>query len=757
MRSLVRTFAVLIAVSCCLTAAFAAERVAGTVRDALGEPVAGATVTVVADGRIATTVTGSDGAFAFEGVSSDAVQLRVEASGFRAASAMWTAGAPLVVTLAPAPLSDEVTVTAERTATRVGDTAASVVVLSRRDLDETAAVTLDAALKQVPGFQLFRRTDSRAANPTAQGASLRGVAPSGASRAVVLADGVPLNDPFGGWVYWGRVPEAAIERVEVARGGASSLYGTDALGGAIQILTTASRSEPWLRLDASAGNQVTGEASAAGGFALGPWRVRLAAEAFHTDGYVLVADGERGPVDTPAASEHRTLSATVERRFARGRAFVRGSIFHESRENGTPLQTNGTYIRELVVGGDVSGDALGALAFRLYSSAELYDQTFSAIAADRASEALTRVQRVPSQQFGAWAQWVRAFAERHTLVAGAEGREVRGASDELGLFGGRFTSASGAGGRQRSFGLFGDAILAPGEDWTVTVGGRVDRWRNVDALATVRPLPDTGTAAVTPFSDRSETAFSPRVSFVYRVAPGVSLRGAAYRAFRAPTLNELYRGFRVGGVVTLANADLRAERLTGGEIGAGVDALDGRLGVRATAFWSDVTRPVANVTLSATSDLITRIRRNLGRTRSRGVEVDAEARIGSRVVLTGGYTFVDATVVRFEASPALEGLRIPQVPRHVATGQLRYSAPWRVTVSALARASSSQFDDDRNQLRLDAYGTLDLVLSRPLGRGVEVYLAVENVFDRRYEVGKTPVTTVGPPVFVRAGIRWIVP
>src|SRR5262249_16883650 len=161
----------------------------------------------------------------------------------------------------------------------------------------------------------------------------------------------------------------------------------------------------------------------------------------------------------------------------------------------------------------------------------------------------------------------------------------------------------------------------------------------------------------------TETAFSPRASLVYALTPHVSLRAAAYRAFRAPTLNELYRGFRVGNVLTLANANLESERLTGGEAGVRVDAFDGRLAVRATGYWSEITRPVANVTIDVTPDLITRIRRNLGRTRARGVEVDVEARLGRDVELTGGYTFADSTVLSFDAYPALEGLRVPQVPR----------------------------------------------------------------------------------------------
>src|SRR5437867_7540150 len=94
---------------------------------------------------------------------------------------------------------DTITVTATRTPTRLSDTPASVVVMSRQTIAATAAPTVDDALRQVPGLALFRRSGSRTANPTSQGVSLRGVGASGASRALVLDDGIPPNDAFGGW------------------------------------------------------------------------------------------------------------------------------------------------------------------------------------------------------------------------------------------------------------------------------------------------------------------------------------------------------------------------------------------------------------------------------------------------------------------------------------------------------------------------------------------------------------------------------
>jgi outer membrane receptor protein involved in Fe transport len=745
----------LILVTCLQVSAAPQTRVEGIITDQTGAPVSGAEVTLSIKSFTATATTNAEGRFAFDSISSGNGTITVRASGFSTLEQKWNAGdKDLSLTLAPAALSDQITVTAERTLSRVSDTAASVLVLSTEDVSTTAALTLDDVLRQVPGFTLFRRSGSRTANPTSQGVSLRGVGASGASRAVALSDGIPINDPFGGWVYWGRVPRESVSRIEVVQGGASHLYGTDALGGVINFIPRDAR-EGALSFEASYGNQQTPDVSLFAGGRLSQWSAQLAAEAFHTDGYIIVDEGERGPVDVRAGSEHTTLDLTVERSLSdKGRVFVRGSIFGESRENGTPLQTNRTHIRQLAIGSDWQSQALGSFSLRAYGGAQIFDQDFSAIAATRATETLTRSQRVPAQQTGFTSQWSRAAGSRQTLVAGFDAREVRGASDELVFVAGNLTSAVGAGGRERTLGVFGQDIIRITPRWFVTLGGRYDRWRNYDALSATRPLASPGPGTLTKFADREETAFSPRLSLLHKLTDNVSLFLSGYRAFRAPTLNELYRSFRVGNVLTLANDRLRAERLTGGEAGANFAAFDRKLNVRGTFFWSEITRPIANVTLTVAPDLITRQRQNLGRTRSRGFEVETDARVTNTITVSGGYQFADATVRRFPANTSLEGLLIPQVARHQLTMQARYSNPSRFTLAIQSRAVGAQFDDDQNLLQLDRFFTLDLFASRSLGRNVEAFASFENLFDQRYAIGRTPVKTIGPPLLARVGIRF---
>jgi outer membrane cobalamin receptor len=413
-----------------LIAAAAPVRVAGRVTDPTGAPVSAAIHTDSAEGPV---VARSDdrGAFAVEVDPIPADGLVVVAPGFAAErlSAATLGRGSVTVVLRPAALAEHVTVTAGRRELRGVDTPAATTVVTSSELLSAAATTVDDALRFTPGFTLFRRSSSRAANPTTQGVTLRGLSASGASRTLVLADGVPLNDPFGGWVYWSRVPQAAIERIEIVRGATSDLYGADAVGGVIQVVP-ADVQRTRARLSLEGGGLGTSRASGFGATRLGSVGLGVGLERFETDGAPIIAEADRGPVDTKAGVRasssllHAAWRAPANAGLTALSARVQG--FDEDRTNGTPLQTNDTNQRQASVraNGFAGGGAWQAAAF---ASTQTYDQSFTAVAAGRASESLTQRQRVPSESTGGSADWLRVFG-RATLVAGGEGRRVEGAT-----------------------------------------------------------------------------------------------------------------------------------------------------------------------------------------------------------------------------------------------------------------------------------------------------------------------------------------
>jgi outer membrane receptor protein involved in Fe transport len=717
--------------------AFAAEaaEIRGRVVARDGTPVAGAAV--IAGGL--TVATDGEGRFVIP--ASPPLTLRIVAAGYPEHEIVVSVAEPLVQ-LEPLRAAEEITVTASRVTNRLGDTPSSVRVVDRDEIASSASPAIDDALRNVPGFTLFRRSGSRTANPTAQGVSLRGIGASGASRAVVLEDGIPLNDPFGGWVQWGRVPVAAIDRVEVLRGGGSDLYGSSALGGAVQFVRRTDDDDA-VSVTGSLGSRDSSLLSAFATAGAGRVRISFAGEVFSTAGWIQVAPEERGAVDRPADVDRKSAVAGIATETAGGtRLFARLSWYDESRNNGTPLQTNATETLGLAAGAD--RPLLGGVAtLRIHGLTQEYEQSFSGVAGDRGSERLTRLQSVPSDAAGFSAAWSGPAGSRNGLAAGVEGRWIEGASEEWIVTPAGSTRAT-AGGTQYVSSLFVEDVVQIAAGTSATASLRYDRWENVDASHTTA-------AGRFDFADRSDSMWSPRVALLHRIGTEWSVAGSAYRSFRAPTLNELYRGFRVGNVVTEANEDLGAEDLSGIEGGVRYARNGGRLEFRANLFRMKVSDAIANVTLSVTPALITRQRRNLGGSRSDGVELDFDLRVGESWTVSGGYMYVDATVTSFEAMRELEGKRVPHTPREHGTLRLHYAPSSLWSATATLRGSGRQFEDDRNEIVLDGFTTVDLFAERSITRRLRGFVAAENATGERIETGRTPVLTLGQPRAWRAG------
>ena len=724
-----------------------AERLEGMVMDVGGTPAGGVIVRMSGRSMSREALTNNVGGFTIEPVA-PGVYLLSAAAGSIASEEVRVevregeAPPHVTLTLRPPLPVETVTVTAARREEPADATAASVAVLDAGELAVTAAPRLDDALRQIPGFTLFRRTSGRVANPTTQGGSLRGVGGSGAGRALVLDDGLPLNDPFGGWVAWGRVPRLSVERVEVLRGG-SSLYGTSALAGVVQ--TVRRPGEPArLAFEALGGNQSTTDLGLDARGAQGPWSGSFSGESYATDGYILTAPEDRGPIDTAAGSTQRVFEATGGRRLGEsGRLFARLSTFDEDRDNGTPLQTNETAFDQAALGWD-GALGRGALQARLYGAREEYEQVFSAVSADRTTETLTRVQNVPSRAAGVSAQWTAPLTETQEILAGIEASRVRGNSAETVLTGSGGVVHSG--GRQVDLAAFADSRAALSPRTRLAAGVRFDRFTNsgevVDAAGNETTPPETDTSA-----------WSPRLSLRVAATDAVAFEGGAWTSFRAPTLNELYRSFQAGGVTTLANAALDPERLKGIDAGAEFGSPDARVRGAARLFWMRIDDAILNVTLASDPTGNTRQRQNLARTVTRGLEADLEARALRRLFVGAGVLLADATVTDAGGDATLEGARIPQVPRAQGTIQVRYEDPRGPRVGAQFRMSGPVFEDDRNTLELGNLHTLDLFASMPIAGRLEVFLAGENLLNDRFETGRTPVVTLGSPRTVTAGVR----
>lgn len=575
-------------------------------------------------------------------------------------------------------------------------------------LQDNAGTNLDDRLRDIPGFSLFRRASSIVANPTTQGVSLRGIGSSGASRTLVLWDGIPVNDPFGGWVYWTQFVPDEMDRVEVSRGAATSLFGDRAMSGAIAAFSRPPERGHAL-LDYEVGSEGTQDVSAAASQLWTGWALSGGLRAFGTDGFYIVPSGIRGIADRKANVRFVTGDAHIDRFSPFGNFFFKVNMLAEERQNGTALTHNSTslgtasvhYVREF------ADDSISVLA---YETREGFHSSFSSVTNSRNTEKITYLQTVPSDAVGGAALW-RHHKLKWDLLGGVDVDRMEGTdTDRLVPTGERI-----GGGVQVERGVFGQGNVTVGPV-RLFAGGR-------ESLI------------------GHSNFFSPSAGAVYG-RKRLRLRGSLYRAFRAPTLNELYRNFSVGNTFTEANPNLHPETVFGGEVGA--DWVGEKSDFRLTGFRNSIDNVITNVTLSSSASQIVRQRANAASAISQGVEASFRRRFGD----------FDADVsYLFGDSRYVTGFRVAQVPKHQATGELNYHHRGTLAVVGV-HAYDYQFDDDLNQFRLPGYATIQFLARQHIVKSLSVDFSIENALSHVYYTAFTPTPTTGSPRLVKVGLRW---
>jgi outer membrane cobalamin receptor len=580
-------------------------------------------------------------------------------------------------------------------------------VLTGDSIEALPGVDLDDRLMIVPGFQLFRRSDSLVANPTTQGVSLRGLGSTGASRTLVLWDGIPMNDPFGGWVYWDRLDPDEMQRVEVTPGASTSTFGDRAMGGLMALFSRAARGDSYLQYDYGSYHQQDLETG------LSETRRHWAASAdvrmYTTDGYFIVPASLRGSVDEPVGSDWVAGNMRLDYFKGSQRFFVRLDIDAEHRNNGTADQRNATGL------GTVAGNY--ALAFGNnqvsvlgWYTQEAFRATFSDVSADRDSETIADRQTVPAKGGGGEAYW--AYSRRRwKMLLGANAERDEGWSTDRLLSG---TVVSG--GQQLESGGFGQ-LQFNAEPVSLFGGLRGD-------------VPGTGGGILSPSGGFALGHHRLR------------MHGSAWRGFRAPTLNELYRPFQVGNVFTEANPGLLPERVFGSEIGAGFVGEKTRITLN--LFRDSLDNLIGNETLSDTGGVILRERMNGPHAISRGIEANVN-RTWHAFQGQLSYLFVDS---HYDT-----GLRIPEVAKNQGSAQVSYQKR-DLTVSASLRTYSSQFDDDLNHFLLPGFASLAAGAKERMSKSVWAIAEMENILNRQYYVALTPLPNTGTPRVWRIGLRW---
>ena len=612
-----------------------------------------------------------------------------------------------------------------------GERAYDVVRITQKQIEQSPSHELDQVLKDVPGLQLFRRSDARSGHPTSQGMTLRALGGNASSRALLVLDGVPQTDPFGGWVNWPGYDPADLAEIRVIRGGGSVVDGPGSLAGTIEMT---SRSDAGTSGEIDAGSRDSREGRARAGFLAGRCVVSLSGRAERSDGFVPITQQTRGPADERAPYDEWSGRARwVAPMGADTELQANLSGFHDWRTRGTDFsedRTNGTDASVRLVGhGSWQWSALGYWQWRnlLSSTASLSPGRVSA----------TRVllqNSVPSHGLGGSFELRPPMPDGIELRLGANARHTTGEAHELANFvAGEPSKRRVAGGETLTGGAFAEATAELGTV-TLTGGARVDYWRVGDGHLFEEAIPTGAVQRDEYFAARSGWLPTARAGIVDRLGGGFSLRSAAYLGWRMPTLNELFRPFRAGLDATAANPELKPERLAGVE--AGLEYGHGPVRVSLTGFVNRLKDAIANVTLGEGPGQFPEVgfvaaggtfrqRQNVDAVTVHGVEASANWTSGPWSIRASA----SLTRARMEGSGTasfLDGLRPAETPKFAGTLGVGWEQDGKSAQLVLRRVGA-QFDDDLNEDVLKAATTLDAYASWPLTKHLQLALRGENI------------------------------
>jgi outer membrane receptor protein involved in Fe transport len=669
---------------------------------------------------------------------------------------------------------ETVTVTATRSATALANVPESVSVVTAAQIANTPAQGLDDVLRNLPGMTL-NEIGPDVGHPTAYNESMRGL-PTTETRMLVMVDGVPVNDPFFGYIQWNRIPLDNIERVEIVRGGGSPLWGNTAMGGVVNVITRAPQADE-LNLSASAGSYGSYDTSLHGSYADEDW-VKLSVNAAFTgtDGYQTTpaswtsfgTPNLRSPVYTPTSDSAQNVGARAD--FA-PRADLSGFLdvhYHEDQQYlSTPIGLDRQHIWTYAGGVAKTFGADTTLTATLFHddsnfltnnphlltfTTEYNSNVHTTDASDNGASIIL------SQKFGALVPNINIGADFHEITG----------SDHANYY-----ATSGAlaaptivgGGNQLFLAGFAQAQVKPIEPLLIMASLRYQYYSSSNGVDTFPP--GFGT-----LPDRKYYRFTPRVDGRYQFDDEFALRGAYYQSFRAPTLDQLYRTYAdtTAGIFE-GNPFLLPETLDGEEIGLDFN----RPGLRSqfTFYNSTISNLITQRNLdpseypsvlgvtcgydAATFTFLSCTRNiNSASAVARGFEAEVNWDIGSGFSTNLTYTYADSHYTANPADPAAVGERLEGVPMHNAGASLTYADPAGWQITTILRYLSKSYGDaiPADGLIQNAHFVTDVSASYPVTEKLQVFVQAQNLFDKHYIAsngGGVPI--LGTPFEVMSGLR----
>jgi len=664
---------------------------------------------------------------------------------------------------------EQITVTTRRIQDSVSDRIYSLTKFERYDF-KSAALGLDDFLRRSPGFGLFRRQASRSAHPTTQGVSLRGLSSNAAGRTLVMFDGIPINDPFGGWVDWVHYPSVYIQSASLMRGGGVGPWGNQALTGVINLDSRIFlKKENLFNADFRYGSKDTLSIGSVFNFDTNIGSLYGAVNLVDSSGYYVIDPNQIGSADLPLARSAKNIHVGWGKISSKDINWsISGNIGTDNLVNGSEEAGSDTKIYTLVFSAIKNHDIdKSAFEGHFYIKYRDFKNTFVAFNSSRSEVRVVLDQfDVPARSLGGNFKILSKFSNTLQFETGFDFQLSSGETNELFRnLGNGFTRSRTAGGNQIIAGAFGEANWSGSPYSLFSVGIRADYWRQEDGKRIENNIVLNNLLSDLRFRNRDGLVINGSAGFNFNFSQNSYMSLSAYSGFRVPTLNELYRPFRVGNDITESNQLLINERIAGAEISFSWD--NEILSTKTTLFRNDLYNPIVNATISLNSGFnqefsvfipsggSLRQRSNIPKVKSSGIEFEVSLDIRENLKLDGSYLYTNPKIINFGIFDNLSGKRLAQVAKNEAYLGISYNPNRKFLLKLEWLYSSSQFDDDLNTRKLNSSITLDGYIGYDLSETVELYLAAENIFNNRIESGrnKNGLISLGPPLFLWIGMR----
>lgn len=669
-----------------------------------------------------------------------------------------------------------VVVSATRSTTTASHIALHTTIVDQAQIKKSPAQTLDQLLRDIPGMNMpgapYYTTD-----PTGQQTKMRGVTNS---KVLVLVDGAPVHDPFYVTTQWFKVPLSSIDRVEIVRGGASSIWGNLAVAGVVNIITKKPIDNSGT-LDVNHQSLNTTNAALSKNFVVGSsLGIRVSGDVLRTDGYQTTPEAFLASVPGKGASSAKNGNAQIAAYYNPASSFsgyVRAG-YHQQNEDiggyrfGTNLQKSPdgaagftNYFSDRVkLDGRVWGQYVN---FDKSNGAGCYLASATSCGTTaNASNPLVQYANShddnPYRELGASTMLslndMLSFA---SVQAGADFRTVGGEDRATTYNRPTTTDVSSATinrtnfgrGTQHFAGVFGQFRATPLPRLETTLSLRYDYWTNTNGIAQMTKYTNgaPGTTNGGAIADSHEGSFNPSLSARFDVSNHFSIRGAGYKAFRAPGLNNLYRSFSSTTSITIANATLKPETLKGGE--AGADFRSRRVDVGATYFRYDTKGLIASykianaaaapaeITAICGADLsncpaTVNLNTNGQNATSRGIEATIGWHPLKTLDVDGGYTYTDSRYTSTTTGDPV-GAQLGAIPKHLATLGVTWQATpkWHAFVGA--RHNDAMFLDVNHTIAQPQFTLFNASTSYQVAKQLELYGSVTNLTNEKYSDNST--------------------